>query len=92
MSEADAEGIYEIRDSLAEDLRNKGKEDKLSHGFAIFERETEKTIHDNVINKKIRIDGRKIDQLRDISCEVNVVPEFTEPDYSAEVKLKSCHF
>jgi polyribonucleotide nucleotidyltransferase len=74
MTDADAEGIYEIRDSLAEDLRSKGKEEKLSQGFAIFEKETEKTIHENVIDKRIRIDGRKVDQLRDISCEVNVIP------------------
>ncbi len=74
MTDADAEGIYEIRDQLAELLKKNENPDDMHHGFALFERETENTIHDIVIEKGIRIDGRKIDELREISCEVNVIP------------------
>ncbi len=74
MTDADAEGIYEIRDQLAELLKKNENPDDLHHGFAFFERETENTIHNIVIDKGMRIDGRKIDELRAISCDVNVIP------------------
>jgi len=68
------EDLHKIREELAEILKKHENPTKTKYGFAYFERETEKLIHESVIEKGIRFDGRKYDQLRDISCEVGMLP------------------
>ncbi|MFA5169466.1 MAG: polyribonucleotide nucleotidyltransferase [Candidatus Paceibacterota bacterium] len=68
------EDLHKIREELAEILKKHENPTKTKYGFAYFERETEKLIHESVIEKGVRFDGRKSDQLRDISCEVGMLP------------------
>jgi len=39
-----------------------------------FEKEIERLIHENIILKERRPDGRKLDELREISCQVGLLP------------------
>jgi polyribonucleotide nucleotidyltransferase len=39
-----------------------------------FEKEIERLIHENIILKERRPDGRKLDELREISCKIGVLP------------------
>jgi len=68
------EDLHRMREELAEILKKHEDSTKTKYGFAYFERETERIIHENVIEKGIRFDGRKYDELRNISCEVGIVP------------------
>jgi len=39
-----------------------------------FEKEIEKLVHQNIILKEKRPDGRKLDEIREISCEAGILP------------------
>jgi len=39
-----------------------------------FEKEIERLVHENIILKERRPDGRKLDELREISCQAGVLP------------------
>jgi polyribonucleotide nucleotidyltransferase len=56
---------------LEEKYPGQGKQACLN-GF--FEDEINQLIHDNIIKSEKRPDGRKIDQLRNIECEVSLLP------------------
>ncbi|MCX6765228.1 MAG: polyribonucleotide nucleotidyltransferase, partial [Candidatus Nealsonbacteria bacterium] len=49
-----------------------GKDEKRYVGM-LFEKEIDRIVHENAIKNEKRPDGRKIDQLRDISCEVGLL-------------------
>jgi len=55
-----------------------GKEDKSSSlpsaAARVFEEEIEKLVHENVIKFEKRPDNRKIDEIRNIQCEVGLLP------------------
>jgi len=66
--------LHLVRDDLAESLKKHEDGEKTRLGFSIFEKEAERIVHEKVIEKGIRFDGRKSDQIRELSCEVNVIP------------------
>lgn len=68
------ENLYKIREDLAEELKKMDNPEALRYGFSFFEKEAESIIHKNVIEKGIRFDGRKSDQIRDIFCDTGVIP------------------
>ncbi len=56
---------------LSEKYPNQGKEKQV---LPFFEKEIEKNITKNIIEKDKRPDGRKSNQIRPLSCEVGVLP------------------
>lgn len=66
--------LHVIREELAETLKKHEDADKTRRGFAFFEKETERLVHEKIIERGIRFDGRKSDEIRELSCEVNVIP------------------
>lgn len=48
--------------------------EKIKYAKALFEREMERMLHENIIKKKQRLDGRKLDEMRPLACEVGVLP------------------
>jgi polyribonucleotide nucleotidyltransferase len=66
--------LHLVRDDLGESLKKHEDPEKTRLGFSIFEKEAERIVHEKVIEKGIRFDGRKSDQIRELSCEVNVIP------------------
>jgi polyribonucleotide nucleotidyltransferase len=74
LAENPKEDLSMIRENLAEELKKMENPESLRYGFSFFEKETESIIHKNVIQNKTRFNGRKPDQLRDISCRVGMIP------------------
>ncbi|MFZ2390550.1 MAG: polyribonucleotide nucleotidyltransferase [Minisyncoccales bacterium] len=66
--------LHLIREELGELLKKHDDADKTRYGFSFFEKESERIIHENIIEKGIRFDGRKSDEIRELSCDVNVIP------------------
>jgi polyribonucleotide nucleotidyltransferase len=66
--------LHVIREELGEVLKKHEDADKTRKGFSFFEKEIERLVHEKVIEKGIRFDGRKSDEIRELSCEVNVIP------------------
>ena len=66
--------LHAIREELGEILKKHDDADKTRYGFSFFEKESERVIHENIIEKGIRFDGRKSDEIRELSCDVNVIP------------------
>ncbi len=62
-----------FREELKEHLRNKYEEaEKVSHGLHLLEQEGEKTIHQMVIDRNLRIDGRGLNEIREINCRAGL--------------------
>lgn len=49
-------------------------ESKIRHAYALLEEETDRIVHKNILEKEMRPDGRKLDEIRPLSCEVAVLP------------------
>jgi len=67
------------KDNLKEDLINFIEEkypgqDKIKYALNILEDETERLLHENIIYKERRPDGRKLDEMREIAAEVAILP------------------
>jgi len=61
----------ELVSHIQEKYPDKEKED---YAKDFFEKMIEKTIHENVIKHEKRPDGRKIDAIRNIECEIGLLP------------------
>ena len=48
--------------------------EKLKYARELFEKEVNRLIHENILKSEKRPDLRKLDQLREISCEVGLLP------------------
>ena len=59
---------------IALTTENYPTENSAKYVESFFEKEINRLLHENILNKGKRPDGRKIDQLRDISCEVSLLP------------------
>jgi len=77
------EGVDKLREDLALFIEEKysedpGKENKAKYALSFFEEELDKTIRKNIIQRasgeERRPDGRKIDEVRAISCDVSFLP------------------
>jgi polyribonucleotide nucleotidyltransferase len=68
--------VNKIKDQLGEYLEDKypEEEDKVYQAFDIFEEKINKSVHQNAIEKGKRIDGRKLDEVREISSEISLLP------------------
>ncbi len=64
--------------SLEEDyfkhIEDKFSEESLSEAQIILEQTTDEIIHKNILEKEKRPGGRKLDQVRPITCEVGILP------------------
>jgi len=66
--------------ALKEDLeyfiegKHKGNEEKIEQALDIFEQKIDQIVHKNILEKEKRPDGRRLDEIRKISCEVGLLP------------------
>ncbi len=49
-------------------------QEKIKYVKDFFEKEIEKVIHENILKKEKRPDGRQLDEIREISCQAGVLP------------------
>lgn len=77
------ENLHAAQDALAEFIKKEFAEHpelhkKLAEATMIFEEEIDRIVHKNIIDppagKERRPDGRKIDELRELSAEVAIIP------------------
>jgi len=74
------EGLGQIKAELIDFIKEQYKDDlgglakKLDEAGGIFEEEIDHIVHRNILTEEKRPDGRKVDQLRELSAEVSVLP------------------
>ncbi len=73
------EGLHKAQDELAGYIATQYTDHpdlskKLKEANIIFEEEIDRIVHKNILESEKRPDGRKIDELRDISAEVGILP------------------
>ena len=49
-------------------------ESKIRYAYTILEEETDRIVHKNILEKEMRPDGRKLDEIRSLNCEAAVLP------------------
>ncbi len=65
--------IARVREELFSFIQERHPE-KLKCARELFEKEVNRLIHENILKSEKRPDLRKLDQLREISCEVGLLP------------------
>lgn len=73
------EGLRLVSGELAEYIKAEFNEHpelgkKLKDGALIFEEEIDRIVHKNILESEKRPDGRKLDELRELSAEIAVLP------------------
>ena len=73
------EGMRKLQEDLKEYIKKEYKDDpdtgkKSKEAIVIFDEEVDRVVHDNILKHEKRPDGRKLDELRDISAEVGILP------------------
>ncbi len=73
------EGVGGVKNELIEHLKEQFKESheldkKLNEASVIFEEEIDRIVHRNILESDKRPDGRRLDQLRELSSEVGIIP------------------
>ncbi|HNZ83670.1 MAG TPA: polyribonucleotide nucleotidyltransferase [Candidatus Pacearchaeota archaeon] len=70
------EEIGKLKEKVLEILKKKYPEETSLEIFvsSYFERELTFIVHKNVLEKELRPDGRKLNQIRPIECEVSILP------------------
>jgi len=67
--------ISDLKEELINLLKEKySDQSKITLGIECFEEEIKKAVYQQIIENNKRPDGRKRDELREISCEVGVLP------------------
>jgi len=67
--------LKDLKKGLSEFIAQKYDDPaKTRLALSILEEETDRIIHKNIIEKNKRLDGRKLDELREIKCEVGLIP------------------
>jgi len=67
--------IDELKEELTYFIEGKYSEkEKVKYSRDFFEKEIDRLIHENIIKNEKRSDGRKLDQIRKIYCEVGLLP------------------
>ncbi len=73
-AEEEAKFVLAQLNRETEDFLQEKYPDRLKEGFNILERELYQFIRRQILEKEIRLDGRKIDQIRPLSAQVSLVP------------------
>ena len=73
------EGLHRTSEELAgyissEFARHPDLPKKLKEAAKLFEEEIDYIVHRNIVEQEKRPDGRKVDQLRDLSSEIGILP------------------
>ncbi len=63
-----------LEEDYFEFIESKFSEEHLPQAQIVLDEETDRLVHKNILEKVRRPDGRKLDEIRAISCEVGVLP------------------
>lgn len=65
--------IFQLKEEVILFCKNNFSE-KIIYAENFFEKEIENIIHRNILENEKRVDGRKLDEVREIHCEVSALP------------------
>ena len=71
------DAVSDLKKEVEHALKEKYNEEKpenVRDGLEFFEDKIDELVHKNILEKEKRVDGRKLDELRDLSCEVGMLP------------------
>ena len=74
LSETDKIKRYRIYDDIKENLKSSFEDDLVKKAVTEFENLKYEKAREKIVKKSERIDGRKVDEIRSISCEVALLP------------------
>jgi polyribonucleotide nucleotidyltransferase len=86
--------LSDLKKELTEYLENNYPEDenKIKYASDYFDQEIDRLIHENIIKYEKRPDGRKIDEIRDISCQTGLLPRSHGSGLFCRGKTKALSF
>ncbi len=86
--------LSSLKKNLTEHLKQNHPEDedKIKYASDYLDREVDRLIHENIIKYEKRPDGRKLDEVRDISCEAGVLPRSHGSGLFCRGKTKALSF
>lgn len=70
------EKLHELEEKVLEHFAGDIEEEKFSKKELkeVLLEKVEKRMRENILKKEIRLDGRKLDEIRPVSCEVGIIP------------------
>ncbi len=70
-----ADGLYKLKKELSSFIEEKYPEkEKIKYALDFFDKEIDRLLHENILKYSKRPDGRKLDEIREIHCEVGLLP------------------
>jgi len=69
-----SQGLDQLSQELAEFIKEEFGEDAVGLAMEIFDQEQDRLLHENVIKYNKRPDGRELNKVRDVSCQVGFIP------------------
>jgi polyribonucleotide nucleotidyltransferase len=84
------EKLSDLRRDFSNYLKeNYAEPNEIRFGFNFFDEEVDRIVHEIVLTKEIRIDGRGLDQIREIKAEVGLIPRSHGSGLFSRGKTKS---
>lgn len=71
------DAVSDLKKEIEHSLEKKysaEKPENVRAGLEFFEDRIDELVHKNILDKERRVDGRKLDELRSLSCEVGMLP------------------
>ncbi len=76
LDEGDMDKVFDLKDELVESLEEDFDTDKeLSFIKDYFDKKIDEIVHQNILEKEQRPDGRELDQVRDLECKIDLLPK-----------------
>ncbi|MEK7123832.1 MAG: polyribonucleotide nucleotidyltransferase, partial [Patescibacteria group bacterium] len=66
--------VDELKNEWKAFLKEKYDEDEMKGGLRLFDNEIDHIVHKNILEKEKRADGRKLDELRELSAQAGFLP------------------
>jgi len=63
-----------IKEEICALVSEKYSEEQTKYALNLLEKEVDKLVHENILGKEKRPDGRKLDELRELHCEAGILP------------------
>jgi len=71
----DEKEIKKIKEEMSSFIKEKyEKAEEVEYAFSCFEKNIKQKIRSNILEKERRMDGRKVDELREVTCSVGLLP------------------
>jgi polyribonucleotide nucleotidyltransferase len=69
------EEVKKLKEEVSAFIEEKyEKPEEVEYAFSCFQKNVKQKIRSNILEKEKRVDGRKVDELREITCSVGILP------------------